>query len=225
MNWLLIVMIVFLLVMAIIGWRKGFSQALLSLASIVLSVFLAWSVSPVVKNIIVDKTEWETTLATSLSDKFLSEATTQEELEAYFKKMPLPAQIQQNIQVTISNETGIEAQKAAVSGMVADWILTLAVDLALFAILSIVLTIIGKLLSKLIKNSPLRAVDGLLGAVLSLAEAVLILDAILLLIPLLSTTSIGTALTEQIQSSKLMTWIYDHNLISMLASTFLHINL
>lgn len=226
MSWLLIGTIVFLIIMMIVGWVKGFSQSLLSLVCIVLSIFLAWVATPHLEKIVAEKTDWEQGLATTISEKFFAEAETEEELMTTIRKWPLPANIKQNCEaLAINAGENVADQKAAVSGMFANWIVTLLIDLILFFILTIILSLIGRLITKAIKHSPLRVVDGALGAVLSAAEGVLIVDAVLLLISALATTSIGKVLMEQVTKSRIMQWVFDHNVISMLASTFLHINL
>lgn len=225
MSWLLIAVIVFLAIMAFVGWRNGFSRSLLSLLAIALSIVLSWMITPKLEAVVQEKTDWETGIAQSLDERFLSEVETEEDLTEYFNKMPLPATIRDNILAIAANEPTVPEKRAAITTQFASWIMTLIIDLVLFLVLSIILSLIGSLINKAIKRSAIRVVDGILGAILSVAEGILIVDAVLLLFGFLGTTSLGVTLMNQVTSSKIMTWIYDHNLVSYLAATFLHINL
>lgn len=225
MSWLLLGIVAILIIFVIIGAVKGFSQTLLGLASIVLSLVISWFVTPSIHTLIQEKTTWETGVATKFEEIVLKDVDSEIAIDHLGEQLPLPSDVKTAITATSQAQVGLENKKAAVSTLVAGWLMTLLIQLVLFLVLEIIFSIVGKLLARLIKKTDLAKLDRILGALLGLAEGVLIVDAILLLVPFFTGTEFGNWLSGQITVSKIMTWIYNNNIVSYLAFTLFNIKL
>ena len=84
----------------------------------------------------------------------------------------------------------------------------------------------GNHLSRLLKNvnklGAIGKLNGLLGAVLSLAEYLIIVDTFFLIVMAIAGTPIGATLLKMIGKSEILTFFYEHNVLSMIWAKAFH---
>ena len=93
------------------------------------------------------------------------------------------------------------------------YLVTVLLITALFIIFMILIHLLGKLLDLVNRIPGFKQVNGFLGMVLALAEAVLVIDLFLLILVPLSGTSVGQYLVDEIHKSKILTWLYENNFL------------
>ncbi len=213
--WLLILIVVYFIAFSIIGYRKGFAATMIATTSTLVALILLLIFAPKVQTLIAEKTTWQSSIADKLSEKLLPEVQTEEELTQKIEELPLPDFLKEKIfdDITDANQ-GVENKVRALSAKMADTVISAAVYVAGFIVLLILLRILCKLMKLVTRLPVLRQLDGLMGIVLSLVEAFLILNVIFLALSLFSDTVIGEIFMKQIDGSRFLGWLYDHNFLA-----------
>lgn len=216
-DWLLLVIILaFLAVMAIIGWIRGFSKSLVSALTIVFAVLLVILVSPPVKSLIQTQTDWQKDLSGKLSEQFFSTARIEEDVTNFARSLPLPDGAKEKLCEHIISGQDLEEKKAVVCDYLAEWIITILLDVVLLIVAAILMFLLGRLLIKAAREPGLRALDGLFGAALAVFVGLLIVDFFFMIRPLFTGTAFGSWVNAQIASSKILKWLSENNVIAIL---------
>ena len=216
MNWLLIIFIAFIIYEMISGYRRGFATMLLSLLTIVIAVATVIVVAPFVKKAVVEHTEIETKLTEKISDKIVEKVHSETDLPKVLDGIHLPQSLKEKLGLKAESISGTLAEKVkGVAQSIADVVITAGVYVATFIVVLILLWILGRALHLVGKIPVLGTIDGILGLVFSLLEAVIVTDAVFLIIMAISGTGLGETLTGMIHDSKILSFFYEHNLLSM----------
>lgn len=215
MNWVLIGGIVFLVIMAIVGWNRGFAKMIISLFASLIAILLVSVTSPLVMNVIRDHTKWEASISEKISDGILKEWKTDEDVEEKLAALPLPDKLRTGISDFI-RENMSEGKKAALCDYMAHFILSAVTNVVLFILFLILLRLLGKSLRFLKKVPVLSQINGLLGALLGVGEGLIFISLLFIVFPLFAATGFGEMVLQNIQDSKLLSWLYNNNLVIML---------
>ena len=104
-------------------------------------------------------------------------------------------------------------EKQALAGLLGDVVLTALVAVVLFIVFMILITLLGKLLDLINRIPGFKQINGILGAVIALAVAILLLDVFFLFMILFSGTEFGQYVLGEIQKSVILKWLYDNNIL------------
>ena len=232
MNWLLIVMLLFIAGLVLLGRFKGFAKMGLKFLSLALSLgitlFLVQPVTGYIRehtgltgkisdriyDIVIQSVEAETAAAEETGE---ADSEDEEGLDALGLGIALPAILSEKL------EAGQEIVQAAaeervrqLSDSLADKFLTAGVYLALFLLLWLILSMVSYLIIRVIKHTPLKKIDRFFGMLFGLLEALLIIGVFFLFVTVISSTEIGGSITESIAESKILTWVYNNNPVLLL---------
>ena len=219
MNWLLIILIVFTAFELISGYRRGFASMVLSLLSAVIAIVAVIVFAPLVKDLVLQHTQIEADLAQKIGQTIESKIASGEDVPAVLQGIRLPEGIKEALGLTAEQITGSVSEKVAeISLKLADTVVTVGVYAATFIAALIILWIVRRLFHLIGKIPVIGSIDSVLGLVFGLVECVIIVDTVCLIIMAISNTPFGETLTGMIRANKLLTFIYEHNVLSMIWS-------
>lgn len=140
--------------------------------------------------------------------------------------LPLPGFLRTDIKVNNTIKKYTEMGVNTFSGYLSERITGIVIYAIAFILLFLVLFIAFRIvifLLKIIEKIPLiHGINRLFGALLGLAEGLLILWCICIFIMIFSGTSFGTSCMEIINASPVLSFIYNHNIIVMAFSRFFY---
>ena len=211
---------VFAVLMGIIGWKKGIFGFVSGLIAVVLAVVLTWGLKPFVKNWIEKGTDWDEKLTQSISEKLLEDVKSEEELALFVSRLPAPSERKTELREDLAAASGLTAKKGIVSARISDWSMSVLTAAGVFLITLGIVLLLFIPLRKALKLPGLKTINGFLGMVFGLVIVVFVTDGLFLLVPLFSGTGVGAFFAKQLDGSKVLSWIYEHNLIMILFDIF-----
>lgn len=233
-NVLTIVVLAILAISTFIGWKKGLLHMVLSFASMILSLVLAWILFPHVSSILGGfeplsqglynkvETVLTETLEEVLPDVSLDSVGNTEQNQL-IDALPLPQQLKdslaQNNSIDIYESLGVsnfvEYLATSVTSLIIKAISLLLTLLIAFIGLHLLINVID-LVAKLPVLSTFNQGGG---ALLGLVIGYLIMQVLFLIITTFSATSWGMSLMKQIQESSILTFLYNSSaMIKMVLS-------
>lgn len=229
-HWLEIVTAVYLIGMILYGHYRGFIRLAVSVAAMIIVLVSVKLTMPYVMDWMKNDTPiYEHTkekmtermkMDAILEQMQLTGAVQREDEWVIIDELPLPAQIKdrlaENNNSEVYKELGVQYFQEYVAGYLTDTILRAVTFVSLFVIGYVLLRLLVKWLDLIAKLPILSGMNQIAGAILGGAQAMLIIWVASLLVTALSGTSFGNILSDQIEASKWLTWIYEHNLLSYL---------
>ena len=103
MNWLLAVILLYIVIKAIWSYKRGFARMLLSLFTTFLALFLVWIFAPVVKDYVLEHTGAQEAISGKLESVLLNKipaVVTETEVE---NRLPLPEALKDLIGDTLES--------------------------------------------------------------------------------------------------------------------------
>jgi len=211
---------VFLVIFIVIGFYRGFLRVVLSILSIVLTIIL----TGVFAGPLADYAENSTAIGERLrqrieeyvNDKMSAMVGNVEEIEDQFiDSLPVTESMKTQLRDNYSAAYRINGETVSFARSIASVLTTMIIKLLSYVILFIVISLILRLilrLSNLINHIPvIGGINRIAGALFGFAEGVIFLWTICMIIMILSGTDFGAACEKVIDSSKFLTFIYEHN--------------
>lgn len=234
MNWLLIFALAIIGVFAFIGWRVGFVKSVFSLISTIAIIIITILVSPIVTNMLKSSEKIAGTIQTKMEQVIdlsgVAQTLSPEEENdplAFIDGLQLPASIKDTIKESLS-ET-MEEKKEEAADFVGDklnalevYICELLTNIILNALgffITFILAAVGiavlcfvlDLLSKLPVLHQINTIAGVLAGGL---EGLVILWIVFIVITMLGSTGFGQSCMTMISESKILSFLYDSNILS-----------
>lgn len=221
MNWLLLVVIILLIASALRGYQRGFIKTLFALISIIASLVVATIASPVVSKALRENEAVSNAINKQLEQ--VVDFNDEEEIEktseetSFIENLSLP----ESIKTTLIENNNKDVYKALAVNSFEEYVVgilsvvvinTISYVSCLLAawIALYILSHILNLISKLPLLNEINKTTGLLAGLLSGCIKIWIFFVIL---TMFSTSTIGANLFEMINTSPLLSFIYDNNLL------------
>lgn len=219
MNILTIIVLAVLVLSVIGGYKKGFLKTAFSLVAWIVVLILCNFVTPIVTDMLVEKTEIEVVVQKTVDTKIdqvinetineTIEGTDLAELEA-----ALPAELKDallgengSLQEVVTN--GVDLDTAGlVNGIVGilGFVITVIVLRLAMMVVELALNLVGKL--------PLIGpMDKILGLACGAGKGIILCWVILAVVSVLALTGTNTELATYISQSELLTWLQDNNVL------------
>jgi uncharacterized membrane protein required for colicin V production len=219
MNILTIIILAVLVLSVIGGYKKGFLKTAFSLVAWIVVLILCNFVTPIVTDMLVEKTEIEVVVQKTVDtkiDQVINETITETiegtdlaELEA-----ALPAELKDallgengSLQEVVTN--GVDLDTAGlVNGIVGilGFVITVIVLRLAMLVVELALNLVGKL--------PLIGpMDKILGLACGAGKGIILCWVILAVVSVLALTGTNTELATYISQSELLTWLQDNNVL------------
>lgn len=229
-HWLEVLTAVYLLGMTLYGHYKGAIRLAVSAAATAIVLAAVNVATPMVMNwlehdtpvyeYVKENVAERMELEALLENMHLTEKLQREDEWYIIEELQLPAQIKEklieNNNIEVYKELGVQHFQEYIAGYLAGVILKALVFVSLFIVGSILLHVAVRWLDLIAKLPILSGMNKIAGAFLGAVQAMLFLWIACLMITALSGTPAGKIFTEQIASSKWLTWIYEHNLLTRL---------
>lgn len=220
---LVVGVLVFLAVMALAGYKKGFIKVVLSLCVTVVAMVAAVVLAPPCETFIKEQTPLYDTVKEQMAD-YVSEylgkgvdAASKQVQEDAVKQLKLPASIQkqliENNPIDAQTEQQVESFSNYVAESLADILLNSVTVLLLFLILKIALRVVIGVLDVISHLPVINGVNKMLGAAIGAVEGILILWVVCIALTAISGTKLGTDIFAAIAMNPILSFIYNNNLL------------
>ena len=213
-----IIVLLFLAFFMVKGFIKGFLRILFTTFALVVTIVISALITTPVATFLNDSTDvgtWVETAVSSYVDKRVDEETMEleEKQDEFIDSLALPEFIKAKLgSVDVISGTSLDF-KDYITGQLTSVIMKAITFVAVGIIIYILLRIIFKVLNIITRIPILRGINRFLGGLLGLAEGLLILWCICCLIMAFSATDIATDAMEIISQGKVLSFIYDNNLL------------
>lgn len=215
--------LIFLFLMFIYGYQKGFIVIVLSLVTSILALVLAVALAEPFENYIKNNTK--------IYDKVNKQM--EEYVEKYIRKemdlasdeiqkdsineLKLPTSIREKL---IKNNTddvkvsmGVDTFSEYVSRTLTDILIESIAIIVLFVVIKIILRIVVSLVNLISRLPVLRTVNRTFGGAAGLVEGMLIIWIAAIVVTAFSGTGLGGDILEAISSNKILNYIYNNNIL------------
>lgn len=245
MNWLLVAVVAVLLVFAFIGHQKGMLRIVFSFGSLLIALLVSYLAAPYMTELLKDQTALYTWVQEKSTEFVNREAQPDEEPQASEEQedsasaknaaqdgdigstvadmldgLSLPTPLRDQIEEAASQaEAAEEATVAQVKTQISNKMAELAVSAIGFAvtllIARIVLWILYAVLDMVSRLPVIHGINQTVGMVVGLAEGLLLVWIFFALLTCLMQTQFGRQCLEWIAESRLLSFLYEYNILRM----------
>lgn len=204
-----IVIVAIIVLCLFLGYRRGLTGSLLKILSFVLAIVIAFILFKPVSNLVINHTNWDDSLKTSI-EQFITEKTSTPE-----EKSSLPQVIVDYIDETMAQSVN-EAKEVAIKNTaqsVTNLIVNAGVWIAVFIIARILLIFI-KFITALIARLPvIKQFDKLGGILYGILEAFVILYVLLAIISFIAPMINNAEFIDALNKSFIGSMLYNNNIL------------
>lgn len=223
MNWLEIVILVVIVLMAVIGLQRGFIRMIVGLLAMILALIGTAFLAPMLSDYINEQTGMRQTIAAEIStyleeqiDEKLEQSTAAAQKEA-IDNLSLPDNVKEALQknntTSMYKELGVSTFSEYISNYVATAGIAALSYLIVFLVIYIVLRVVFMALNIVSLLPFLKGVNKLAGAALGIIQAVVYIWVFFSIATAAMSTSWGMAMLTLIGQSKFLTFLYQYNFI------------
>lgn len=212
MNWFLVVIVVFLIISALNGYRLGFVKKLFTTVSFIITIIAASAMAPHVSDFLENNTSIYQSINESVTGviegAYIEDKDNQDEA---LNEMKVPAIVKSILFDNDKGESITESITDYIGKELTDTIMN-AISFAIsFAVITLVLrTTIFTL--DIIANLPIiKGINQYAGLALGAGEGLIIVWLIFLLITVMANTEMGIVLNKYIEDSVFLSFIYNNN--------------
>lgn len=212
MNWLLIGVSVFLIACALNGYRLGFVKKLFTTVSFIITIVAASALTPYISDFLVNSTSVYDTIKESTIGILEGKTEDNNESEAEtVDTIKLPSIVKKMITNDDSKESITDSIYDYIGTELADTI----INALSFAIAFVVITFVLRttvFTLDIIANLPIiKGINQYAGLILGAGEGLIIVWFLFLVITIMGNTQLGGMLTNYIEGSKFLSFIYNYN--------------
>ncbi len=224
-NWFSLLVGVFLVGMMLYGHGVGFIHLAVSLSAVVITLFLARAALPYVTDYVSKNTQIETSVQNYILQRNGLDTLTEEETDSredqdqVIAGMEIPDNFRElltrNNRSEVWEELGVRKFTQYVAEYLARILINYAGFAVLFAAIWVLLHLFLRVLDVFTRLPVIHGLNQIAGAVLGLAEALIIVWVAFLLIGAFAGTETGGKLLELIQQSAWLSVLYKGNLAGL----------
>lgn len=226
-----IAVLLFLAAFVITGFCKGFLRILFTTFSMVIIIAVSALITQPLATFLQDRTFVGDTVESHIGE-YISGQLKEKETEFgigaeddFIDTLVLPGFLKNDIKEnnTLNNyvELGVQSFSEYISVRLTSIVMKAIAFILLMIVISVFFRIIVYLLKIISKIPIIRGINRLFGGILGLAEGLLILWCLCIFIIIFSGTAFGSECMEIIAGSKILSFIYNHNLPVMVFSHFI----
>ena len=212
-NWVwnapVIVILIFGVIMAVSGYKRGLIKMVLSTLAVVIAFAGALILGPPISSFIKENTKADDKIEQKIADRI--EYNDGDDVETVIDRLPLPETLKNRLKEKIK-DTADQHTHSVASG-ITGFVISASVYTALFVIFLILLKIVIKITDLVTKLPVIHQLNGLLGLALGLLEGWLIINIVFLVLTTLVQAKWGTEILRQISANPLTAWLYEHNFL------------
>ena len=204
-----IVIVVIIALCLFLGYRRGLTGSLLKILSFVLAIVIAFILFKPVSNLVINHTNWDDSLKTSI-EQFITEKTSTPE-----EQSSLPQVIVDYIDETMAKSVN-EAKEVAIENTaqsVTNLIVNAGVWIAVFIIARILLIFIKFITALIAKLPVIKQFDKLGGILYGILEAFVILYVLLAIISFIAPMINNAEFIDALNKSFIGSMLYNNNIL------------
>ena len=204
-----IVIVAIIALCLFLGYRRGLTGSLLKILSFVLAIVIAFILFKPVSNLVINHTNWDDSLKTSI-EQFITEKTSTPE-----EKSSLPQVIVDYIDETMAQSVN-EAKEVAIENTaqsVTNLIVNAGVWIAVFIIARILLIFIKFITALIAKLPVIKLFDKLGGILYVILEAFVILYVLLAIISFIAPMINNAEFIDALNKSFIGSMLYNNNIL------------
>ena len=204
-----IVIVAIIALCLFLGYRRGLTGSLLKILSFVLAIVIAFILFKPVSNLVINHTNWDDSLKTSI-EQFITEKTSTPE-----EKSSLPQVIVDYIDETMAQSVN-EAKEVAIENTaqsVTNLIVNAGVWIAVFIIARILLIFIKFITALIAKLPVIKQFDKLGGILYGILEAFVILYVLLAIISFIAPMINNSEFIDALNKSFIGSMLYNNNIL------------
>ena len=204
-----IVIVAIIALCLFLGYRRGLTGSLLKILSFVLDIVIAFIFFKPVSNLVINHTNWDDSLKTSI-EQFITEKTSTPE-----EKSSLPQVIVDYIDETMAQSVN-EAKEVAIENTaqsVTNLIVNAGVWIAVFIIARILLIFIKFITALIAKLPVIKQFDKLGGILYGILEAFVILYVLLAIISFIAPMINNAEFIDALNKSFIGSMLYNNNIL------------
>lgn len=221
MNWLEIVVIVLVILMAIVGYVRGFVKMIVGLAAMIIAFIACTFFAPQLSDYIVNETSVKSEISAQI--KVYLEEQIGDELETTAEsaqqeaidELPLPDNIKQAIKENNTSDTyvqmGVDTFAEYVSNYAAELVIDALAYIIIFLVVYIVVRALFNLLNIVALLPFLHGVNKIAGGALGIVHALVYIWILFALATVTMNTSWGREVLELTSQSRFLTLLYQYN--------------
>ncbi len=218
-NILLIIVVVFLALMALAGYKKGFLKIILSMAALIVTLVLAAILTPTITGFLKEKTPVYDSIYTRM-ESFVEGDVEEgnEDSNSSLEELPLPDIIKNAL---IDNNTGdsyvemgVNSAKAYTANALTMMLLKAIAFILLFIVISIAFGILIALTSIFTKIPIIKGANKMAGLAAGLLEGIIILWILAMIVTAFGATTWGQSTLRMIDDSVFLSFLYNNNLLT-----------
>lgn len=224
MNILLIVVVAVLAVSAVIGKKKGFIKMVFSMFSLIVALLLTAFISPVVAGQLQENEKVVGYFADKAEDILPFEEAgekinsgAQSVQENFLNDLPLPESIKKSLLENNNKDyysaLGVKSFEEYICNYIACMIISALSFVLTFLVIFILLQVLCFSLDLISKLPVLNGANHLLGMAVGVLDALILIWIFFIAVTAIGGTSAGSSLLRMISESKLLTFLYDNNLL------------
>lgn len=234
MNWLLLLALALIGVFGFIGWRVGFVKTVFSLVSTIAVIIITILVSPLVTNLLKSNETISGTIQSKLESVIdlsgIAENLSSDEEKdplAFIDGMNLPESIKDTIKESLTDTMEEKEEEAAnfvgdklnsleiyICELLTNIILNALGFFITFIVAAVGMAVLCFVLDLLSKLPVLHQINTLAGVAVGALEGLVILWIVFIVITMLGSTGFGQSCMAMISESKILSFLYDSNILS-----------
>ena len=205
----------------IMGLKRGLIRTVFELAGMLIGVILTVLISPYMASMLRNSASVYDAIHSKIEEHVhINFNSSGDELTDYLDGLNMPNKVDEFLLEKSGNVSDLaNSTVEQINRSIVDKLTDMAINcisfVVTFIIIMLLLTIAVMLLDLISKLPVLNFTNKLLGLAAGLIEAYLILSVIGVMIMIFSTSKLGIALSTQISSNPILSFIYKHNLILM----------
>lgn len=223
-NWLSVIVGVYLIGMVLYGHHRGFIRLVVSMLALVLSLTIVRVSLPAVTGYLKENTGLQQTISESMKKSIGLQAEEGSEMPSVqrtvIEKLDLP-QTMKNALIENNNSEmyqmlGVQAFTDYIGSYLANKILNSVGFVILFAAVYVAMKLIVGWLDIISRLPILSGINKIAGALMGGIQGLVFVWLACILITAFSGTSWGLMLSQQIEASKWLSYLYSHNFINLM---------
>lgn len=223
MSWLTIVVLAWIVICAVMGFKKGMVRMILSMVFFFVVLGAASWMNPYISDYVREKTNWQEKIEEKCETVILQQLAEREEIQnlteqiTYIEELPLPQTMKEKL--IENNNTEIYQRLLAenFSEYLSKYLSYTIINGICFLISVVIATIIMYMILYAVDILTALPVIGTLnhmgGLVIGCIQGILWVWIFFLVVSIMGNTSAGIYLQGEIGSDAILTWVYDHNLL------------
>ncbi|MDO5292621.1 MAG: CvpA family protein [bacterium] len=219
MNWLLLIVVLFVILSIVEGYRKGFIKTVFSVFAMAISLIVASVGSPVLCHMLIQNEAVYSYIDRKVADTLDidSKISSQSEQEAYIEKLMLPESVKNELLTNNKDEVTKLLNTSNFSGYVSGYITCMILNaisyIALFLIMMIIVRILANVLDIISRLPVLNSINKIGGIFVGALKSIIVIWLFFVILTVFSGSEFGQSMFAMINDSVLLSYIYNNNML------------